>query len=77
MSIKVNLYRTFREDNRTSMEMYAFHLHDYIKKNYNSTIDISSFTPNMLISKYLPNKLKMRFARYVEYPYQIKKTHRK
>jgi len=77
MSIKVNLYRTFREDNRTSMEIYAHHLHYYIKKNYNSIIDISSFTPNMLISKYLPNKLKMRFARYVEYPYQIKKTHLK
>lgn len=75
MSIKVNLYCTFREDHRISMEMYAYYLNHYIKKNYNSIIDISSFTPNMLISKYLPDKLKMRIARYIEYPYQIKKTH--
>ena len=77
MCMKINLYRTFREDQRISMDIYAYYLDYYIKKNYNSIIDISSFTPNMLISKYLPNKLKMRFARYIEYPYQIKKDHQK
>ena len=77
MSIKVNLYRTFREDQRISMELYAHYLGHYIKKNFSSIIELSSFTPSMLISKYLPNKLKMRFARFVEYPYQIKKNYQK
>ena len=77
MSTKVNLYKTFKEDNRISMDVYARYLDHYIKKNYESQIDISSFTPKILISRFLPDKLKMRFARFIEYPYQIKKIHLK
>ena len=77
MSIKVNIYRTFREDQRISMDMYAYYLDHYIKKNYNSVINLSSFTPKMMISKFLPSKLKMRFARFIEYPYQIRKNYQK
>ena len=55
MSLKVNIYRTFREDQRISMDMYAYYLDHYIKKNYNSVINISSFTPKMMISKFLPS----------------------
>ena len=59
------------------MDMYAYYLDHYIKKNYNSVINLSSFTPKMMISKFLPSKLKMRFARFIEYPYQIKKNYQK
>ena len=77
MAIKVNLYRTFKKDNRVSMEVYSDYLNFYLKKNYNSIFDISSFKPTALISKFLFDKLEMRFARYIEYPYQIKNIHKK
>ena len=77
MKIKVNLYRTFKEDQRISMEVYADYLDYYIKKDYSSIFDLSSFKPTTLISKFLPDKLKMRFARFIEYPYQIKKIHQR
>jgi glycosyltransferase involved in cell wall biosynthesis len=77
MHIKVNLYRTFKEDKRVSMDVYSDYLDYYIKKKYSSTIDISSFVPAKLISRFFPDKFKMRFARYIEYPYQIKKNHQK
>ena len=77
MTIKVNLYRTFKKDKRVSMEVYSDYLDFYVKKNHSSLIDISSFKPSTLISKFLFKSLSMRFARYVEYPYQIKKIQRR
>ena len=77
MTIKVNLYRTFKDDKRVSMEVYSDYLDFYVKENHSSLIDISSFKPSTLISKFLLKSLSMRFARYVEYPYQIKKIQRR
>lgn len=77
MTIKVNLYRTFKDDKRVSMEVYSDYLDFYVKENHSSLIDISSFKPSTLISKFLFKSLSMRFARYVEYPYQIKKIQRR
>ena len=72
MKLKVRIYRGFLEDKRISMEQYANYLSKYMNKLYNKDIDVSSYTPTMFLSKILPKKLKMRFARYFEYPIQIK-----
>ena len=74
--IKVNLYRDFKEDKRTSIEVYADFLEEGFKRYNidNHNIDLLSFNPNLLISKQFSNNFKMRFARYIEYPLQIRKA---
>ena len=74
--IKVKLYRDFKEDRRTSIEVYANFLEEGFKRYNidNHNIDFLSFNPNLLISKQLSDNFKMRFARYIEYPFQIRKV---
>ena len=71
MKLKLQIFRDFHEDYRTSMDLYSSYLEKYIQKNHNFDIDLSVFKPKKLLSKYLPKSLSMRFARYIEYPYQI------
>lgn len=73
MSIYVNIFRDFKEDKRVSMDVYSDYLEVYLKKKYKSEIKVSSFIPRMLLSKIMPIIIKMRFARYIEYPFQIRK----
>ena len=78
MNIKLNLYKGFKEDKRISIEGYARFLEFYIKKdNNNKNISLSSYKPKQLMSRYFPNKINMRFARYIEYPLQIRTIHKK
>ena len=78
MNIKLNLYKGFKEDKRISIEGYARFLEFYIKKdNNNKNINLSSYKPKQLMSRYFPNKINMRFARYIEYPLQIRTIHKK
>ena len=78
MNIKLNLYKGFKEDKRISIEGYARFLEIYIKKdNNNKNINLSSYKPKQLMSRYFPNKINMRFARYIEYPLQIRTIHKK
>ena len=73
MSIYVNIFRDFKEYKRFSMDVYSDYLEFYLKQKYKSEIKVSSFIPRMLLSKTMPIMLKMRFARYIEYPFQIRK----
>ena len=72
--MKINYLRTFKEDERVSMDNYA---KDMIKfqKNYPSKLELSEYIPKINdLLKFIPNnKLKMRIARYIDYPVQVKK----
>lgn len=73
--INVTIFRDFVEDNRTSMEVYSDHLFRGLCNNKSPFLSVRDYRPT--ISKlgfYLPDKfnLKMRFARYISYPLQIK-----
>ena len=72
--MKINYLRTFQEDERVSMDNYA---KDMIKfqKNYPSKLELSEYIPKINgLLQCIPNKnLKMRIARYIAYPSQVKK----
>jgi len=72
--MKITYYLNFAEDKRVSMDEYGYELLDYQKKNY-TELDINGFKPKLsLFSKLILNhKFKMRYARYISYPQQIKK----
>ena len=72
--MKINYLRTFKEDGRVSMDNYA---KDMIKfqKNYPSKLELSEYIPKINdLLQFISNKnLKMRIARYIAYPLQVKK----
>ena len=73
--MRVVLYCDFIEDQRTSMDGYALNLIESLDKNHSDFIEIDVFKP--LISPWvqrLPERLnlKMRAARYIDYPLQVK-----
>ena len=72
--MKIKYYLNFKKENRISMEEYAQQLIDYQLKNYKE-MKISSFRPKLSsFTKFILNeKLKMRYARYLSYPSQVKK----
>lgn len=71
--MKINYYLNFKEENRISMNQYSSRLiKSFIKKN---DLTINSFTPKLnFISKILGEKNGLRYARYLSYPLQIKKS---
>jgi glycosyltransferase involved in cell wall biosynthesis len=71
MKMKLKILGNFLEDERISMDLYSSYLEKYIKKNHYKEIDLSVFKPKKLFSRLLPSSLSMRFARYIEYPYQL------
>ena len=72
--MKINYLRTFQKDERVSMDNYA---KDMIKfqKNYPSKLELSEYIPKINgLLQFIPNKnLKLRIARYIAYPLQVKK----
>ena len=73
--MRVVLFRDFIEDQRISMDGYALSLIENFGKHYSDSIELDVFKPH--ISPWvqrLPEKLnlKMRAARYIDYPLQIK-----
>ena len=71
--LKVNYLRNPIEDKHISMIQYIDDLINYQKK-YSDQLQLSEYTPSF--RKYLnilPYKWKMRFARFVSYPLQIRK----
>tara|TARA_B100000925_G_scaffold8286_1_gene5893 strand:+ start:1313 stop:2407 length:1095 start_codon:yes stop_codon:yes gene_type:complete len=74
MNLRIKYYLNFAEDQRVSMNIYANNLINYHKNNCKS-FSIDFYKPTMSVfSKILYNeKWKMRYARYISYPYQVKK----
>ncbi len=74
MNLKIKYYLNFAEDKRVSMNIYANNLINFHKNNYKS-FSTDFFQPTMSVfSKILYNdKWKMRYARYISYPYQVRK----
>lgn len=73
--MRVVLYCDFREDQRISMDGYALNLTENLDKHYSDFIELDVFKPQ--ISPWvqrLPEilNLKMRVARYIDYPLQAK-----
>jgi len=71
--MKIKYYLNFMEDKRMSMDQYGDQLLNYQSKNFKD-IEINSFKPKLdLFSKIIFNdKIKMRYARYISYPKQVK-----
>ncbi len=74
MTLKIKYYLNFTEDQRVSMDNYADRLINSDKNNHQS-FSIDSYRPKIsLLSKLiLKDNWKMRYARYISYPYQVKK----
>ena len=74
MNLKIKYYLNFAEDKRVSMNIYANNLINYHRNNHKS-FSTDFFQPKMsAFSKILYNeKWKMRYARYISYPHQVKK----
>ena len=72
--MQIRYYLNFKEDKRISMDAYANSLIEYQKNNYKD-VNVQSFRPKIDIFSYLLyfKKIKMRYARYISYPKQIKK----
>ena len=71
--MKINYLRNLIEDKRISMDEYAENLINYQKKNYKN-LDINEYTIKLKkFYSFLPNKWKLRYARYIDYPNSIKK----
>ena len=67
------LLRNFIEDKRTSMEVYADNLLNGVSK-VNTNFNIRQYRPATRFSKMGDaGKWQMRFARYMEYPAQVKR----
>ena len=73
----LRLFRGFREDRRTSMDVYADSLEKALRRVNPKTFDISTFIPKALPGASdqggLPS-LKMRFSRYLGYPWQSRRV---
>ena len=71
--MKITYYLNFKEDQRISMDIYANQTIEYLKKNYQD-FNIHCFRPKIdFISSIIPNNIfKMRYARYISYPKQVK-----
>lgn len=74
MNLKIKYYLNFAEDKCVSMGIYANNLINFHKNN-SKNFSIDSYQPTMSIfSKFFNNeKWKMRYARYISYPHQVKK----
>ena len=74
MTLKIKYYLNFTEDQRVSMDDYAERLINSDKNNHQS-FSIDFYRPEIsLLSKLiLKDNWKMRYARYISYPYQVKK----
>jgi len=73
--VRVVLFCDFKEDQRISMDGYALDLTGSLDKNYSDFIELDVFKPQMSSwTQRLPERfnLKMRAARYVDYPLQIR-----
>jgi|APSaa5957512535_1039671.scaffolds.fasta_scaffold04890_5 glycosyltransferase involved in cell wall biosynthesis len=71
--MNINYYLNFKEEKRLSMDEYAEELITFQKKKFDN-YNIQFFRPKLnLFNKLIPNiRLKMRYARYISYPRQIK-----
>jgi glycosyltransferase involved in cell wall biosynthesis len=72
----VTLLRDFSEDNRTSMNIYADQLAVHLQAVKGNPFRITEFTPKLSgRTHWIPGKgnLRMRYARYFDYPNQVKK----
>jgi glycosyltransferase involved in cell wall biosynthesis len=72
----LTLFCDFAEDNRTSMDVYANNLEKSLKLFASDTLNVTSYIPSIpdwLIKSYIPQGVKIRFARYLSYPNQAKK----
>ena len=71
--MQIKYYLSFEEENRISMDEYAKQLMVYQKKNYKN-VYIQSFRPKIdVVSRLMVfNTFKMRYARFICYPKQIK-----
>jgi len=72
--MRIKYFLNFIEDNRPSMNQYAQQLIDYQKNNFKN-IDIGSYQPKLssLSKLFFSDIWKLRYSRYVSYPYQSKK----
>lgn len=73
--MRVVLYCDFIEDQRISMDGYALNLTETLDKYYSNFIELDVFKPHISpCTQRLTEKLnlKMRVARYIDYPLQIK-----
>ena len=71
--MQIKYYLNFKEEKRRSMDIYANQTLDHLKKNHRD-LEIQYFRPKIdFISSIIPNsKFKMRYARYISYPKQVK-----
>ncbi len=72
----VTLLRDFAEDQRTSMERYADQMFASLSANKSPTFDLTQYHPHLgKVTRQLPQtaNLQMRFARYLDYPWQARK----
>ena len=71
--MKINYLRTFAEEKQLSINEYANDLVQF-QKNYSPKLEISEYVPKInKLFNLLPALWKMRLARYVGYPSQVKK----
>ena len=72
--MNVSYYLNFVDEKRISMDEYGSELINYQKKNF-PQLKINEFKPKLSpLSKLIFNfKFKMRYARYISYPQQVKK----
>ena len=71
--MKINYLRSFAEEKQLSINEYVNDLVQF-QKNYSPKLEISEYVPKVnKLFNLLPALWKMRLARYVDYPSQIKK----
>ena len=72
--MKINYYLSFKEERRLSMDEYGDELLKFQKENFEN-LSIKNFRPEIgFLNSLIPTlNFKMRYARYVSYPNQIKK----
>jgi len=72
--MQIKYYKNFKEDKRPSMDQYANRLITHQSKNYkNHQIDFFQPQLNFFSKLIFSDSWKMRYARYMLYPNQIKK----
>lgn len=77
MAKTVALMRNFREDGRTSMDVYADSMMLYLPRHAEPGVRIKEFVPRLSpLVRALPNahNLRMRVARYLSYPIQASRV---
>ena len=74
--MKINYYLSFKEERRLSMDEYGDELLKFQKENFEN-LSIKNFRPEIgFLNSLIPTlNFKMRYARYVSYPNQIKSYH--